>query len=103
MAIQHRHYPIAGVQFHPESIVTEFGHYILKNFLEKHYVTYGLLNIVVALACEARFFLDRYRLSRLNQINAYPVYANVERNIYLIVSGVGKIKSAAALSFLHGY
>lgn len=39
MAIQHRHYPIAGVQFHPESIVTEFGHYILKNFLENHYVT----------------------------------------------------------------
>jgi len=34
MGLQHRHLPIAGVQFHPESIMTEHGHAILKNFLD---------------------------------------------------------------------
>jgi len=33
MAIAHRTAPIAGVQFHPESIASEFGSEILKNFL----------------------------------------------------------------------
>ncbi|ADY01622.1 glutamine amidotransferase of anthranilate synthase [Vulcanisaeta moutnovskia 768-28] len=33
MAIQHREYPIFGVQFHPESIGTPMGKEILKNFL----------------------------------------------------------------------
>lgn len=33
MAIEHRDYPIYGVQFHPESIMTPTGTAILKNFL----------------------------------------------------------------------
>jgi len=33
MAIQHKKLPIFGVQFHPESIATDFGHQLLKNFL----------------------------------------------------------------------
>ena len=33
MAVQHREYPIYGVQFHPESILTPDGRKILKNFL----------------------------------------------------------------------
>lgn len=33
MAIQHRHYPVYGLQFHPESIGTPSGKQILKNFL----------------------------------------------------------------------
>lgn len=33
MAVQHTHYPIYGVQFHPESIMTPDGMTILKNFL----------------------------------------------------------------------
>ena len=34
MGIRHRSLPIEGVQFHPESILTEHGHQLLKNFLE---------------------------------------------------------------------
>lgn len=33
MAIQHKKLKIFGVQFHPESIASEFGHQIIKNFL----------------------------------------------------------------------
>ena len=34
MALRHRTLPLQGVQFHPESILTEHGHAMLKNFLE---------------------------------------------------------------------
>ena len=33
MAIEHYSMPLFGVQFHPESLMTEFGHQILANFL----------------------------------------------------------------------
>ena len=34
MGVRHRSLPIEGVQFHPESILTEHGHAMLKNFLD---------------------------------------------------------------------
>ncbi len=34
MGLQHRELPVYGVQFHPESIASEYGHLILRNFLD---------------------------------------------------------------------
>lgn len=34
MGVKHKDYPISGVQFHPESILTSYGHELLKNYLQ---------------------------------------------------------------------
>ena len=36
MGIQHKSLPIEGVQFHPESILSEHGHDLLSNFIKKY-------------------------------------------------------------------
>jgi anthranilate synthase component 2 len=35
MGLQHRTHEVHGVQFHPESIASEHGHAVLRNFLER--------------------------------------------------------------------
>ncbi len=36
MGLRHRKYVVEGVQFHPESIMTEVGHTLLSNFLKNN-------------------------------------------------------------------
>jgi len=36
MGVRHKQQAVEGVQFHPESILTQHGHALLKNFLEEH-------------------------------------------------------------------
>ncbi|MCI5724812.1 MULTISPECIES: anthranilate synthase component II [Fusobacterium] len=33
MAISHKFYPLYGVQFHPEAVLTEYGHEMVRNFI----------------------------------------------------------------------
>ncbi|HIC25181.1 MAG TPA: aminodeoxychorismate/anthranilate synthase component II, partial [Gammaproteobacteria bacterium] len=35
MALRHQRYPVVGVQFHPESILTQHGHRLLDNFIDQ--------------------------------------------------------------------
>ena len=34
MALSHKNYPLYSVQFHPEAVLTEYGHEMIRNFLD---------------------------------------------------------------------
>jgi anthranilate synthase/aminodeoxychorismate synthase-like glutamine amidotransferase len=44
MGLRHRHYPVEGVQFHPESIMTEVGKDLLRHFLSRTAALRGQVN-----------------------------------------------------------
>ena len=45
MGLEHKIYPIYGVQFHPESILTQYGMRLIKNFLEIKIINWLKLNM----------------------------------------------------------
>lgn len=59
--------------------------------------------IAVALPCEARPLIDFYRFKRDLSSSAFNLYIHHELPLALIISGVGKIKMAAAVAYVHQY
>jgi anthranilate synthase/aminodeoxychorismate synthase-like glutamine amidotransferase len=47
MAVRHRRLPVVGLQFHPESVLTEHGHELLANFLARETVPRPLAELAV--------------------------------------------------------
>lgn len=60
MAVRHMEYPICGVQFHPESILTELGSSIISNFLSEIAKLNGFERVSVPLPDSERKALMKY-------------------------------------------
>jgi anthranilate synthase/phosphoribosyltransferase len=73
MGLKHREYPTYGVQFHPESILTEHGKQILNNFLE----------IPVPNAKGENIMLKPYIAKAINRTDLTPIEAEEAMNIIM--------------------
>ena len=58
------------------------------------------INLVTALACEARPLIDHFRLQKIRGEHAFNIFINQDENIRLIVSGIGNLNAAAATAYL---
>jgi anthranilate synthase/phosphoribosyltransferase len=85
MGIRHKQYELVGVQFHPESIASEFGKRLLKNFLSYHREPYPIKKILSKLTKlealsfeEAGGFMDELTEGNLNpsQVAGFLVALN---------------------------
>ncbi len=87
MGVQHRHLPVEGIQFHPESIASEYGRKLLQNFIEYQRDPYPLRDTLLQciggthLSFElARGFMEELTSGNLtqSQISAYLVALNAK-------------------------
>ncbi len=87
MGVQHTHLPVEGIQFHPESIASEYGQKLLKNFIEYQREPFPVRETL--LSCiggkdlsfdTARGFMDELTAGNLSpsHISAYLVALNAK-------------------------
>jgi anthranilate synthase/phosphoribosyltransferase len=81
MALKHRQHPTYGVQFHPESILTEHGKQLLKNFLEIKIVTQSIGEF--AMVTEQTTLLKPYIAKSVNLTDLTAEEAQEAMNIIM--------------------
>ena len=59
------------------------------------------MHFVVALLAEARPLIERFSLRGCAEHHAFSVFSNADGDIRLILSGIGKVRAAAATAYLH--
>jgi len=62
-----------------------------------------MINLILALHAEAKPILNCFRLKKDVASRAFEIFSNSDRSINLIVAGIGKINTAATVSYLHQY
>ena len=81
MALKHRQHPTYGVQFHPESILTEHGKQLLKNFLDIKIVTQSIGEF--AMVTEQTTLLKPYIAKSVNRTDLTAEEAQEAMNIIM--------------------
>ena len=81
MALKHRQHPTYGVQFHPESILTEHGKQLLKNFLDIKIVTQSIGEF--AMVTEQTTLLKPYIAKSVNLTDLTAEEAQEAMNIIM--------------------
>ena len=71
----------------------------LKIVLIKMYKEFSLC-WVVALKAEAKEIINQYKLYSFDHEGPFPIYKNKDQDIWLTISGIGQVNSAAACMFL---
>ncbi len=62
-----------------------------------------MIHFICALKCEARSLIAHYRLKHCTDSESFPLYISPDKQMSLMISGVGKINAAAATAFTHAF
>ncbi len=60
-----------------------------------------MINIFCALHCEAQPIIQHFKLTESKQFNLFRIYQSKDKEINLSITGVGKLNTAAAVSYQH--
>jgi hypothetical protein len=61
----------------------------------------NMIHIFCALPCEAQSIIQNFKLTELKQFNLFRIYQSKDKEINLTITGIGKINTAAAVSYHH--
>ena len=60
-----------------------------------------MIHLFCALHCEAKPFIQHFKLTELKQFDLFRLYQSQDEQISLTIMGVGKLNAAAAISYQH--